>query len=77
MAEVVAVGIVAGFFDLPLAAVGAKLVERSPARAQRFFELPGARAGLNPFGFERGFQLLEARFFATEILGLQSELFAG
>ena len=49
LAEIVAVGIVAGFFDLALAALGAKLVERLAAAAQCFFDLSGARACFGPF----------------------------
>ena len=76
LAQIVAVGIIARFFDLALASLGAQLVERLPLAAQRFIELAGARARFVPFLFERRFQFLGAHFFLAQIFHLQRKLLA-
>ena len=77
LAQVVAVGIVARLFDLALAALGAKLVERLALAAQRFVELAGARPRFVPFLFERRFLLFEADFLRAQLFGLLRKLLAG
>ncbi len=73
LAQIIAVGIVARFFDLALASLRAKFVKRLPFAAQRFVELAGARTRFVPFLFERCFQFLRRVLFPCADLPLATQ----
>src|SRR5947209_5797654 len=74
LAQVIAVGIVAGVLDLVVATLAAQVFERLAGVAQSIVHVSGAIASLVPVALEPGAARFEARLFGAEGLQLLLEL---